>query len=95
MKRECAWCKRILDGPASDAADSREITHGICDECATNIEIAVEETARTGRSVVRQPATLQQDDREVRLLITTEKVGRMILLRIDEMSDAELSRPGV
>lgn len=165
MKRECAWCRRTLAGPASTAAEDREITHGICDECATNIEfqqgvklarfldalnapllvrdehdnvqtlnqaaskllgidrrvfaakkrglvfecqharhpegcgrtihcsgcairIAVQQTATTGRGVLRQPATLKQDDKEVCLLITTEKVGTIILLRIDEMKDA-------
>lgn len=55
-----------------------------CSGCA--IRIAIQQTAATGRGVLRQPATLKQDDGEVQLLITTEKVGSMILLRIDEMT---------
>lgn len=53
--------------------------------------MAIQETAATGRGVVRQPATLTQEDQEVRLLITTEKVGGLILLRIDEQTG---SQPG-
>jgi len=63
-----------------------------CSGCA--IRIAIEQTAATGRGVLRQPATLNQDDRDVRLLITTEKVGSMILLRIDELEDSTENSPG-
>lgn len=152
-----------MNAQPSDAANYREITHGICDECVTNIEfqegvnltrfldslnvpllvrdqhdnvqtlsqaaskllgtdrsvftpkkpglvfeceharhpegcgrtihcsgcairIAIEQTAATGRGVVRMPATLNTDDHEVRLLITTEKIGTLILLRLDELA---------
>ncbi len=61
-----------------------------CSGCA--IRMAVQQTAATGRGVDRQPATLKQDDREVRLRITTEKVGNMILLRVDERTDIPVGR---
>lgn len=168
MKRVCAWCKKDLGEVPSGVAEERDITHGICNECLSNIEfqagadlsrfldslpapvlvldkqsrvqmlnraasdlpgidhavhpgttpglvfecrhardpggcsraihcsgcairMAIQETAATGRGVVRQPATLTQEDQEVRLLITTEKVGGLILLRIDEQTG---SQPG-
>lgn len=164
MRRQCAWCKKIMDDAAADAMESREITHGICDECLTNwdfqqgvnvyrfldslntplfvrgeddnvqfvnraaatllgldrseltpkkpglvfecqyarlpegcgntihcsgcaMRLAIKQTATTGQGVVRQPAKLKLEDREAGLLITTEKVGDLILMRIDEMTD--------
>lgn len=163
MKQLCAWCRKVLnDTPAPEGAEEREITHGICDECISNIEfqqgvslerfldslrepvllcddslhvtfmnqsaaallgvakdvftarrpgqvfecqharypqgcgrqihcsgcairMAVLQTAATGRSVHHLPATLEQDDGEVHLLISTEKAGRLVLLRIDDL----------
>lgn len=61
-----------------------------CSGCA--IRMAIRKTAETGLSIVHLPATVRQDDDEVRLLISTEKVGPMILLRIDEASFAK-NRP--
>lgn len=163
MKQLCAWCRKVLkDTPAPEGAEEREITHGICDECISNIEfqqgvslehfldalrepvllcdsnlhvtfmnaaasallgveknvftarrpgqvfecqharyplgcgrqihcsgcairMAVLQTASTGRSVHRMPATLEQDDGIVRMLISTEKAGNMVLLRVDDL----------
>jgi hypothetical protein len=47
--------------------------------------MAIRRTWETGQKVVRLPATLAKDDREESLLITTEKLGDLVLLRIDKM----------
>jgi PAS domain-containing protein len=63
-----------------------------CSGCA--IRRAVTETYRTGRSCLRVPACLHPDtpgaEREVELLISTEKVGEVVLLRIDEVDGERL-----
>jgi len=61
-----------------------------CSGCA--IRMAIKKTIETGRSVVHLPATVRQDDCDVRLLISTEKVGPMILLRIDEVNTEKSSK---
>ncbi len=53
-----------------------------CSGCA--IRRAIQTTVATGQGVTRQPATLKWEDGTVRLLITTEKAGSMILMRIDQ-----------
>lgn len=35
---------------------------------------------------MRRPATLRQEEQDVHLLVTTEKMGDLILLRIDEVT---------
>ncbi len=164
MRRQCAWCKETIGEPAVATTENREITHGICNECITNMDFqqgvdlycfldslntplfvrgeddnvqfvnraaatlldldrseftpkkpglvfecqyarlpegcgntihcsgcamrqAIKQTAATGQGVVRQPAKLKLEDREASLLITTEKVGDLILMRIDEITD--------
>jgi PAS domain-containing protein len=69
-----------------------------CSGCT--IRRAVMQTWETGGSMLRAPASLIQDgpegEQRVRLLISTQKFGSVVLLRIDEMSKeaAGLSRPG-
>jgi PAS domain-containing protein len=36
--RICAWCTKPLDDKPHDPADDQEITHGICDDCMSNIK---------------------------------------------------------
>jgi hypothetical protein len=59
-----------------------------CSGCT--IRKAVMETHSTGKSLLRTPATLVQhssgDPKEIRLLISTEKVEDVVLLRIDEVN---------
>jgi len=55
-----------------------------CSGCT--IRMAIKKTMETGRGVVRLPATLHQDSADVRLLISTEKVGAVVLLRIEELA---------
>jgi len=171
MKHLCAWCrKEITESATSDAADSHEITHGICDDCLSNIEfqqgvsllrfidslrepvmvrdesgeiqllnraaaeilgidrttfiggmpgqifecqharypqgcghtvhcsgcalrLAIQQTAETGKGVNRVPASLSHEDETTRLLITTEKLGRVVLLRIDNVSPDRPRKP--
>jgi len=58
-----------------------------CSGCA--IRRSVEETHATGRSLDRVPATLHQRTsgkrQKIRFLISTEKVGELVLLRIDQI----------
>ncbi len=58
-----------------------------CSGCV--IRRTVMETHRTGRSFLRVPATLNrndpQDPEKIKLLISTERVLDLVLLRIDEM----------
>jgi hypothetical protein len=62
-----------------------------CSGCA--IRRAVTDTYRTGESSLRVPATLtlgpEGEPSPVRLLVTTEKVGDRVLLRVDEALDAD------
>lgn len=53
-----------------------------CSGCA--IRRAIQTTVATGQGVTRQPATLRWEDGSVSLLVTTEKAGSMILVRIDQ-----------
>lgn len=59
-----------------------------CSGCA--IRNAVNETYTTGKSLLRLPATWQlhtsEATQEIRLLISTEKVADVVLLRIDEVN---------
>jgi len=52
----------------------------------------------TGRARTRVPAyqdiNTSEGVQQVRLLISTEKVGDAVLLRIDEMAPAELAESG-
>lgn len=68
---------------------------GHTDHCsACTIRREVTETMRTGRSRERVPASLQQGSpgraRPVELLISTERVGSHVLLRIDMMDGRRL-----
>jgi hypothetical protein len=58
-----------------------------CSGCT--IRRTVMETHETGKSSLRVPATLRrgtpEDTTNIKLLISTEKAGDMVLLRIDEM----------
>jgi hypothetical protein len=58
-----------------------------CSGCT--IRRTVMETHETGKSLLRVPATLKRyaprDQIDIKLLISTEKVGDVVLLRIDEM----------
>jgi len=62
-----------------------------CSGCA--IRNTVTETFRTGRSHLKVPAILNRDTpdncRKVALLISTEKVAGVVMLRIDEVGDGE------
>ena len=67
---------------ARNPAGCRHTIH--CSGCT--IRMAIQETARTGKSVVRRPATVKETDATAGLLITTEKTGRMVLLRIEYLA---------
>jgi len=67
---------------ARKPAGCRHTIH--CSGCT--IRMAIRETASTGESVGRRPATVKEAGAPAELLITTEKVGRMILLRIDDLA---------
>jgi hypothetical protein len=47
------------------------------------------ETHETGRNLLKVPATLNQnnphDPKKIRLLVSTERLSDLVLLRIDEM----------
>jgi hypothetical protein len=74
---ECAYA-RLPDGCG-------KTVH--CSGCT--IRKTVMETFSTGRSRLRVPATLfrktREDQENIKLLISTEKMGDLVLLRIDEM----------
>jgi hypothetical protein len=38
MKRVCAWCNREMENGEGTPVDDGIVTHGICGECADNIE---------------------------------------------------------
>ena len=56
------------------------------------------ETHGTGRSFLRVPATLNrntlQDPEKVKLLISTERLADLVLLRIDKMEARDAPQPG-
>jgi hypothetical protein len=58
-----------------------------CSGCT--IRRTVMDTYRTGKSFLRVPATLNTDTlqspKRIKLLISTEKMAELVLLRIDEM----------
>ena len=74
---ECAYA-RLPEGCGNT-------TH--CSGCT--IRRTVMETYGTGRSFLRVPATLNrntpQDPKKIKLLISTERLDDLVLLRIDEM----------
>lgn len=82
----------VYGGEAIDCVHSREpggcgkTVH--CKTCV--IRNTVTDTYRTGRSYARVPATANQEGadglRSIRLLISTEKSGAGVLLRIDEVA---------
>ena len=55
------------------------------------------ETHGTGRSFLRVPATLNrntpQDPKKIKLLISTERLADLVLLRIDEMEAKDAGHP--
>ena len=68
-----------------------------CSGCA--IRRTVMDTFRTGKAHVHQPATLNHGDPEqpspAPLLISTEKVGDVVLLRIDRRGDDHAAETGM
>lgn len=62
-----------------------------CKTCT--IRMAITDTMQTGRSHVAVPAYMDlaaiSGDKRIRFLITTEKVGEAVLLRIDEISEVD------
>lgn len=62
-----------------------------CKTCT--VRMAVTDTMQTGRSHVAVPAYMDlaqiTGDKRIRFLITTEKMGEAVLLRIDEISDVD------
>jgi PAS domain-containing protein len=174
MKRICAWCRKDLGSIDSRAGSENVITHGICENCGSNLlfQMGVElgdfldslklpvvvvnregtivtgndqarallrkglseiegykggevfecayarqpdgcgntmhcsgctirrtvmETYGTGKSYQRVPATLTrntpQDPEKIKLLISTEKIADLVLLRIDEMEAKDEAQP--
>jgi PAS domain-containing protein len=174
MKRVCAWCKTELSRVDVQAGYENVITHGICENCSTNLlfqmgvelgvfldslklpvvvvdrggtivtanhqartllrkglsEIAgykggdvfecayarlpggcgntmhcsgctirrtVMETHGTGRGFLRVPATLNRntpgDSEKIKLLISTERIADVVLLRIDELEAQVAAEP--
>ena len=67
-----------------------------CSGCT--IRRTVMETHGTGRSFLRVPATLNrntlQDPEKVKLLISTERLADLVLLRIDKMEARDAPQPG-
>ncbi len=57
-----------------------------CGGCA--LRTTVEETLRTGRSRRSVPAYVNAKDRQVVLNISTERLGKVVLLRVDEIKEA-------
>jgi PAS domain-containing protein len=176
MERICAWCRKDLGKEESGAEFDRVITHGICDQCQSNlwfqqgvpfeqfidsleepvlvvdsedrIEIAnrrartllgkelgdikgtkrgevfecayarlpegcgktrhcsgcavrrtVAYTFESGKSSLRVPATLRcerpKGGKDTRFLISTEKVGGVVLLRIDNVDRKRKGQLGI
>lgn len=66
-----------------------------CSGCT--IRRTVMETHGTGRSFLRIPATLNrntlQDSEKINLLISTERLADLVLLRIDEMEAKDAAQP--
>jgi nitrogen-specific signal transduction histidine kinase len=66
-----------------------------CSGCT--IRRTVMETHGTGRSFLRVPATLNtgalQEPEKIKLLISTEKIAELVLLRIDEMEAQKEAPP--
>ena len=62
-----------------------------CSGCA--IRRAIFETFETGQLLVRVPAVLHREDKEVGLHITTELVGDVVLLRVDSVDSCALETP--
>lgn len=62
-----------------------------CSGCA--LRLAIQQTAETGKGVNRLPASLSHEDEDTRLLITTEKLGRVVLLRIDNVAPVHPAKP--
>lgn len=58
-----------------------------CSGCV--IRKSVAETAATGKSISNVPATLNQQAREIRFLISTEKAGESVLLQIEDIHGEE------
>jgi len=82
---ECAYA-RLPDGCGNTMH---------CSGCT--IRRTVMETHRTGRSFLRIPATLNhntpQDPEKIKLLISTERLADLVLLRIDEMEAKDAVQP--
>jgi PAS domain-containing protein len=170
MQRVCAWCNKSLDNVPSIPKEDRVISHGICDDCISNIKAqmgvplnefldglkapiflvdsdvvviaantaargllgkdpdrieglrggdvfecayarlpggcgktvhcsgcairrSVTETYRTGDSHLRTPAYLNRHEldrtRRLDMMISTERVGDIVLLRIDRINFPE------
>jgi PAS domain-containing protein len=66
-----------------------------CSGCT--IRRTVMETHETGKGFLRVPATLKRyaplDTIDIKLLISTERIGDVVLLRIDEMEAEDASQP--
>jgi len=81
---ECAYA-RLPEGCG-------ETVH--CSGCT--IRRTVFETYGTGRSLLRVPATLyrntQGNPEKIKLLISTERIDDLVLLRIDEMEDKDAAQ---
>jgi PAS domain-containing protein len=66
-----------------------------CSGCT--IRRTVMETHGTGRGLLRVPATLnrnnKQDPEKIKLLISTERIADLVLLRIDEVQAKDAAQP--
>jgi len=102
-------CKQPLDVEEQKGGNVFECSYALlpggcgktvhCSGCA--IRLSVEETYRTGNPRIRVPAFLrhgeQGAERDISMYISTEKVGDLVLLRIDRMgergTDHQAARP--
>jgi hypothetical protein len=96
VKQDLSWLRGKKGGDVFECAYARlpegcgQTIH--CSACA--IRRAITETLNTGIGLDRVPASLQQGapgrERPVELLVSTERVGSYVLLRVDMLDGRRL-----
>ncbi len=81
MKRVCAWCRRelgVTSGSPDGAGTGREVTHGICEDCQSNLAAQGGIPLYAYLNTIGVPVLLVSDDGTI---VTANDAVQIILVK--------------
>lgn len=101
MKHVCAWCNVLLTEDDHEAADGRNISHGICESCSKKLVSEPPVEMKNSLDVFKTPVLSLNNDgvmlsgNEIALNIINKSVGEISLHRAGEVLECVFSsEPG-